>query len=72
MSHRSVAYLSADAGAVGSEGTAGELASIVGDDPIRHTEAAGDPFDELDGGSRWDGSHRFHLWPFRELVDGDV
>ena len=72
MSYGSVAYPGADAGAVGFEGAAGELASIVSDKPIGHTEAASDPFDELDGGSRRDGSHGLHLRPFRELVDGDV
>ena len=72
MSYGSVAYLGADAGAVGFEGTTGELASIVSDDPVGHTETASDPIDELDGGARLNSLDGLHLWPFRKLVDGDV
>ena len=72
VSHGSVADLGADASAVGSEGAAGELASIVDDDPVGHTKTASDSFDEFDSRARRNGSNGLHLWPFRKFVDGNV
>ena len=48
-----------------------EVGSIVGDDGIWHTESINDVQEELDGLLGIDGSDRFCLYPFGELVDCD-
>ena len=48
VSDGGVANLGADASTIGLEGAAGKLASVVGNDSIRHAETAGDPLDEFD------------------------
>ena len=72
VSYGGIADLGANAGAVSLEGAAGELAAIVSDDPVGHTEAASDPLDEFNGGPYRDGPHGLHLWPFRKFVDDDI
>ena len=47
MRHRGVADLGAEAVTVGLEGATGELRAIVGDDAVRHAEAANQALDEL-------------------------
>ena len=70
VSHRGEADLDAELVAVGSEDAAGELRAIIGDDTVRHTEAADQAPDELHRGSGWYGAHWFDLGPLGELVDG--
>jgi hypothetical protein len=72
VSDRGEVDLDADRCAVILEQPAGELATVISDDAVRHIEMAHQPTDELDSRPGWNCAHRFHLCPLGELVDCDV
>ena len=72
VSNGGITDLRAHVGIVGVEQAAGELRAIVGDDAVRHAEAANQALDEFHRKSRRDVPDWLHFCPLREFVGSDI
>jgi hypothetical protein len=72
MSNGRITDLDAKIFTVSLKCTAGELGSVVGDDPIRYPEPTDNGLYKLECGILVDLDHRGYFCPIGELVNGDV